>query len=163
MKLFVILGNQLFSPKYLLELGCTDVYMAEDFELCTSPKHHKLKLYLFLTAMREYKDELTQNGIKVHYQKLVKDKKTYIQNLDEYLKDKCDEINFFDIEDKPFESNFLLLKDKYKLLQHRSPMFLLTREEFRDYQGDKQNFRMASFYKFGRQKFNILLDEAKIP
>ena len=163
MKLFVILGNQLFSPKYLLELGCTDVYMAEDFELCTSPKHHKLKLYLFLTAMREYKDELTQNGIKVHYQKLVKDKKTYIQNLDKYLKDKCDEINFFDIEDKPFESNFLLLKDKYKLLQHRSPMFLLTREEFRDYQGDKQNFRMASFYKFGRQKFNILLDEAKDP
>ena len=42
-------------------------------------------------------------------------------------------------------------------------MFLLTREEFRDYQGDKQNFRMASFYKFGRQKFNILLDEAKDP
>ena len=106
MKLFVVLGNQLFNPKHLLELGCTDVYMAEDFELCTSPKHHKLKLYLFLTAMREYKDELIKNGIKVHYQKLVKDEKTYTKNLDKYLKDKCDEINFFDIEDKPFESSF---------------------------------------------------------
>ena len=74
--LFVILGNQLFHPKELKKLGCEEVFMAEDYGLCTYEKHHKLKLYLYLTSMREYKDELTQNGIKVHYQKLVKDKKT---------------------------------------------------------------------------------------
>ena len=27
---FVILGNQLFDPKYLKNFGCTDVFMAED-------------------------------------------------------------------------------------------------------------------------------------
>ena len=56
--LFLILGNQLFNPDELLEKGCTDVYMSEDFGLCTYQKHHKLKLYLFLTSMREYKDTL---------------------------------------------------------------------------------------------------------
>ena len=65
MNLFVIFGNQLFNPSYLKKLGCTDVYMAEDFGLCTYQKHHKLKLYMFLTAMREYKDELDAAGIHV--------------------------------------------------------------------------------------------------
>ena len=56
--IFVILGNQLFEPKLLQDLGCNKVFMAEDFDLCSYEKHHKLKLYLFLCAMREYKKEL---------------------------------------------------------------------------------------------------------
>jgi hypothetical protein len=55
---FVILGNQLFDPKYLKDQGCNEVFMAEDYGLCTYVNHHKLKIYLFLTAMREYWDEL---------------------------------------------------------------------------------------------------------
>ena len=68
--LFVILGNQLFHPKLLKEKGCTDVFMAEDFGLCTYAKHHKLKIYFFLCSMREYADELRTAGINVHYFKL---------------------------------------------------------------------------------------------
>ena len=68
--LFVILGNQLFHPKFLKEKGCTDVFMAEDFGLCTYVKHHKLKIYFFLCSMREYADELRDNGINVNYFKL---------------------------------------------------------------------------------------------
>ena len=69
-KLFVILGNQLFHPKELKKLGCEEVFMAEDYGLCTYEKHHKLKLYLYLTSMREYKDELEKASIKVNYFKL---------------------------------------------------------------------------------------------
>ena len=65
--LFLILGNQLFETKILKELGCTRVFMAEDFGLCTYEKHHKLKLYLFLTAMREYREELNFCDIAVDY------------------------------------------------------------------------------------------------
>ena len=57
-KFFVILGNQLFDPKILKKNKCNEVFMAEDYELCTYFKHHKLKLYLFLAGMREYRDEL---------------------------------------------------------------------------------------------------------
>ena len=65
--MFVILGNQLFEPKLLQDLGCNTVFMAEDFDLCSYEKHHKLKLYLFLCAMREYKKELESLGISVGY------------------------------------------------------------------------------------------------
>ena len=69
--LFIILGNQLFDPNILKSKNCTEVFMAEDFGLCTYQKHHKLKLYLFLVAMREYKDELEASGFKVHYLSLI--------------------------------------------------------------------------------------------
>ena len=164
MKLFVLLGNQLFNPKYLKNLGCTDVYMAEDFGLCTIHKHHKLKLYFFLTAMREYKDELKMSGINVHYRLLSDNGKSYIENLKEFLKNSFAEVNYFEIEDKPFESEFLHLKDEdYSLIEHKSPMFLFTREEFEEFHKGKQNFRMASFYKYGRTKFNVLLEKETDP
>ena len=61
MKLFLVLGNQLFNPKYLKEFTEHTFYMCEDYELCTFQKHHKLKILLFLSSMRSYRDELKQN------------------------------------------------------------------------------------------------------
>ena len=77
---FIILGNQLFDPQLLKDKGCELVFMAEDFGLCTYEKHHKLKIYLFLSAMREYKDELESFDIKVNYQKLDKKNKSYTES-----------------------------------------------------------------------------------
>ena len=73
-KTCVILGNQLFEPEILRANGFTHIYMAEDFGLCTYQKHHKKKIYLFLCAMREYRDELEQCGFEVSYFEL-KDRK----------------------------------------------------------------------------------------
>ena len=100
-KLFVIFGNQLFDPKILKEYGCKIVFMAEDFGLCTYEKHHKLKIYLFLCAMREYKDELQLIGIKVHYLKLDQRKKdlAYSDSLKEFvISNQIKTVNFFEIE-----------------------------------------------------------------
>ena len=107
---FVILGNQLFDPKYLKDLGCNDVFMAEDLGLCTYVRHHKLKIFLYLTAMREYSDELIGKDIKVNYFKLEarNDKKDYFEFLVDFLKKKkIHKINVFELEDKPFEKKFL--------------------------------------------------------
>ena len=41
--------------------------MAEDFGLTTYHKHHKLKILMFLWAMRQYRDELVENGYTVYY------------------------------------------------------------------------------------------------
>ena len=65
--LFLILGNQLFNPKYLKEFSGHTFYMAEDFGLCTFQKHHKLKILLFLSSMRSYRDELKSKKLKVIY------------------------------------------------------------------------------------------------
>ena len=59
MKLFLILGNQLFDTKYLKEYSEFTFYMSEDYGLCTFQKHHKLKILLFLSSMRSYRDDTT--------------------------------------------------------------------------------------------------------
>ena len=66
--LLVVLDNQLFDPIYLKNTQIDLVFMAEDFELCTFQKHHKLKILMFLIAMREYRDELESNKYKVVYE-----------------------------------------------------------------------------------------------
>ena len=87
-RFFVLFGNQLFNPKILKALNCNHVFMAEDYELCTYQKHHKLKIYLFLCSMREYRDELTKCGIRVTYFKLEdrSNKSNYLDFLCEFLK-----------------------------------------------------------------------------
>jgi deoxyribodipyrimidine photolyase-related protein len=166
--LFVIFGNQLFDPKILKEYDCKIVYMAEDYGLCTYEKHHKLKIYLFLCAMREYRDELQLNGIKVHYLRLDQRKKDlpYSDSLKEFvMSNQIKTINFFEIEDKPLEVEIVarLEKEKIAYKVHRSPMFMFSRQEFHEAVKDKKKFRMSSFYQLGRKKFNILLDENKKP
>ena len=71
MKLFFILGNQLFPPKYLDRFKNDHLFfMSEDHELCTYEKHHKLKILLFLSAMRSHLDHLKKNRFKVEYSRI---------------------------------------------------------------------------------------------
>ena len=68
MKLFFLLGNQLFSERYLEQFRKDHIfYMAEDYQLCTYEKHHKQKILLFLSAMRSHADKLKKNKYKIEY------------------------------------------------------------------------------------------------
>ena len=67
MKLFLLLGNQLFAPKYLNEFKDHIFYMAEDYDLCTFEKHHKHKILLFLSSMRSFSDELKSKNFNLIY------------------------------------------------------------------------------------------------
>ena len=71
MKLFFILGNQLFPLKYVDRYKKDHLfYMAEDYELCTYEKHHKQKILLFLSSMRSYTETLKNDGYKITYSKI---------------------------------------------------------------------------------------------
>ena len=71
MKLFFILGNQLFPLKYFDYFKNDHIFfMAEDYELCTYEKHHKLKILLFLSAMRSHLDCLKKINSKLNTPKL---------------------------------------------------------------------------------------------
>ena len=56
--LMVLLGNQLFSIEEIKKTKVDMIFMSEDYDLCTYEKHHKLKILMFLVAMREKSDEL---------------------------------------------------------------------------------------------------------
>ena len=71
MKLFFILGNQLFPLKYLDRFKKDHLFfMAEDKGLCTYEKHHKQKILLFLSSMRSYADILKKNKFQLNYIKI---------------------------------------------------------------------------------------------
>ena len=163
MKLFLILGNQLFSPKYLSDFKDHIFFMAEDYGLCTFEKHHKLKILLFLSSMRSFKDELKSKNFNVVYKDVNNDfKLSYEKKLEKTIKEKkIKEISFFEIEDKFFEKRILSLakNNSLKVNQVKSPMFLMERNEFKNYLSKNKRPFMANFYKIVRTKMNLLMNK----
>ncbi len=163
MKLFFILGNQLFPLKYITRFKNDHLFfMAEDLGLCTYEKHHKQKILLFLSAMRSYHDNLRKNKCKIEYQSIENNlfKLDYTEKLKKIIKSKkIREITSFEIEDKFFEKKIKKFFKKEKIIWNiiQTPMFLNSRDEFKNYlQKTKKPF-MATFYKDVRKKSGILM------
>ena len=163
MKLFFLLGNQLFSEKYLEKYRKDHFFfMAEDYQLCTYEKHHKQKILLFLSCMRSHADRLKKNKFKLEYSS-IEDKSfklDYTEKLKKIIKaKKIKEISSFEIEDKFFENkiNNFLKKEKIKWNIIQTPMFLNSREKFKDYLSKSKKPFMAVFYKETRRDLNILM------
>ena len=132
MKLFLLLGNQLFSPKYLNDFKDHTFFMAEDYGLCTFEKHHKLKILLFLSSMRSFKDEIKSKNFNIIYKDINKDfKLSYEKKLEKIIKEKkIKELSFFEIEDKFFERKIINIakNNSLQVNQIKSPMFLIGRD-----------------------------------
>ena len=110
-QLFIVLGNQLFHPKYFANYKSSTFFLAEDFGLCTYEKHHKQKILYFLSAMRSFKEELQQLGFKIIYKSIEDNdfKIDYIKKLNQTIKEKkINQVSLFEIEDKPFEKKLSL-------------------------------------------------------
>ena len=163
MKLLFILGNQLFPLKNIARFKNDHlIFMAEDYELCTYEKHHKLKILLFLSAMRSYADNLKQNKFRIEYTKInsADFKKDYFDKIKKIIKSKkITEITSFEIEDKFFERKVekFIKKNNLKWNKIQSPMFLNSREEFNNYLSKNKKPFMATFYKNTRLNLNILM------
>ena len=163
MKLFFILGNQLFPTKYIDRFKKDHTFfMAEDKGLCTYEKHHKQKILLFLSSMRSYADSLKKNKFKLEYSK-IEDKEfseDYLKKLKKIItQKKIKEVSSFEIEDKPFEQKISMFFKKEKIEWNilQTPMFLNSREEFKKYLGNSKKPFMATFYKEVRKKSGILM------
>ena len=161
--LLVLLGNHLFPTEDIIKVNADKIFMAEDFGLCTYEKHHKLKILMFLTAMREKRDELNKFNLNVDYWDINHPKfnKTFEEKLASYINSrKITKIKIFEIEDKAFESRMkAFAKSQKKVLEIiTSPMFLVTRKEFSIFKDKSKNLLMANFYKEMRKRYKVLLD-----
>lgn len=163
-KLNLILGNHLFDYKHFKKLS-NDVFMCEDYSLCTHFKYHKHKIIHFLASMRDFRDYLLKKGKVVHYVEL-DIKKSFFDELEHFiLKNKITDVEFYEVEDKFFEADLFKFLEKINInrIVLKNPMFLCTREEFKSWLGNSKNPLMNNFYKNQRLKFEILLDPYKKP
>ena len=163
MKLFFILGNQLFPLKYLDRFKKDHLFfMAEDQELCTYQKHHKHKILLFLSSMRSYAESLQKNKFKTEYLRIEEKefKEDYLKKLKNIIiTKKITEVSSFEIEDKFFEKKILQFFNKEKINWNviQTPMFLNSRDYFKNYLNKSKKPFMATFYKEVRKKSGILM------
>ena len=161
----LILGNQLFPIQRQNIEEDETVFMCEDSGLCTYEKHHKSKIALFFNAMRSFRDSLEAANIDcIYYDFNNKFEDSYIKKLSSEIKDNnfsC--IRFFEIEDKPFENEIMqMISDldiKCEVLN--TPMFLDSRESFKDFVGDKKFLLQANYYKKARKEMDILIENDK--
>ena len=164
-QLFLILGNQLFSMDNLKKYKNSTFFMCEDLGLCSNKKHHKLKLILFLSSMRSYAEILRKEQYKLKYYDLSnKFEVPYEKKLEKYIvKNRFKELISFEIEDKFFEKKIYKLVKKIKINWKiiKSPMFLTSRAEFKEFLENSKKPMMVNFYKVSRKKNNILIVDGK--
>ena len=163
--LLIILGNQLFPIEEIKRTKIKKVFMKEDLGLCTNYRHHKLKIFFFLSSMRQYRDYLLENGYEVIYHSI--DDQSFdvdfLKTLDQEIKENSiSDLGYFEIEDDEFNDKFksFLKEKKIKTNEFQSPMFLCSKTEFKDFFGNK-SLRMVSFYQMMRKKYDLLMDGDK--
>ena len=166
--LLIVLGNQLFPVGLIRSVNADAIYMAEDLGLCTYEKHHKLKILMFLAAMREKRDELLAAGLSVNYMDI--EQTTFVQSYESKLADcisahQITHLTMFEIEDKDFERRIFAFaaSQNIALTILPSPMFVLSRQDFADFSHSAKTLRMGNFYKVVRKRLNLLLDEHQQP
>ena len=161
--MLVILGNQLFPPRYLPPPDEGPVFMAEDVGLCTYVKHHQQKIVLFLAAMRSYADALKSAGYDLVYHELDAAKPaSYEDKLGAALQARgVTQIRHFEIEDKPMERRLVEFAKHHRLQRTEltSPMFVCTRDTFASFANEKSRLLMGDFYKQQRRSLGVLIED----
>lgn len=160
--LTVVLGNQLFDYKHYKDLSL-DFFMCEDHELCTHFKYHKHKIIHFLSSMRIFSEELEKKGKHVFYKKYA-EKPHFLKELEGLIqKNKYKIVNIYEIEDKFFEQKLIELFSDLgiKVNYLKSPMFLTSRDEFKQYLKKNKKPFMNSFYILQRKKLGLLMEDDK--
>ncbi len=162
----IILGNQLFPLGDIKKNVDKNIFMAESIDLASHFKYHQQKILFYFTAMRDFRDELLKEKFKINYDPFTDKtkKKSFTDKLNDYLKkNKFTEVKIFEIEDHFFDRELtsFLEKKKLKITVIPSPMFLTTREEFKEYLGSVKRPFMKTFYERQRRKHNILVRDGK--
>ena len=141
--------------------------MAEDHELCTHFKYHKHKILLFLIAMRRYRDDLISKDYDVTYRELpdqAGEESSFLSVLKLFIKkQKIETLTLYEIEDKFFENKIIALARQLEieLVIKKSPLFIVSRQDFKDYLEEVKSPFMKTFYEMWRRKTQILMEGDK--
>lgn len=128
--MFVILPNQLFDISFLDK---TEKYVLyEHPHFFTRMNFNKKKLLLHRASMREYYKYLKRHNVKCTYVNFKGNIKSCRKMFD------------------PVEK----IRVGAQLIE--SPNFLLRRQDYEEYKSKSSNFFFAGFYKFCKQKLNLL-------
>jgi len=167
--LVLVLGDQLNEDSSAFdgfEAKRDAVWMAEVREESTHAWSHKVRIAVFLAAMRHFRSALEERGIRVHYRNL-----DDAGNLNSFKAELSKTIRELEPESLIVtEPGEWRVREDLKAAANEAGVpleirtdrhFLCTTEEFAAYARDKKQLRMEFFYREMREKYASLMQAGK--
>ena len=155
----IIFPHQLFEENPSISKK-RKIILVEEMLFFNQFKFHKQKLVFHRASMKFYEKHLRNQSYNIDYFE-ANDKIADIRKLVKKLKeDGISEIHFTEVTDNWLEKRLRKSAEKYSLnlIEYKSPLFLNSREELKDWFGSSKKFLHAQFYIDQRKKRNILLN-----
>ena len=157
-----ILGDQLYSTQEALQ-SCNnpseaEIIFIESYSHIKQLRYHKQKLVLIWSSMRHFALYLRQQGYSVTY-KITEDFQTPL--LTWVKENQIDELRIMTPNDKPFLQIIENLKLPCDINLLPNNQFLWSAEEFHNWAKNRKRLLMEDFYREGRKRFDILMEDDK--
>lgn len=164
MRLIWILGDQLLPDHPLLSSPAKDrcVGMIESAPRAGHLHYHQQKLTLLYAAMRHHAASLKMSGHRVLYRRLTDGARQdgYPEVLKAWIQEhQITEIHLLDPNEYDTAQSLSALSKKLgiSIQTHRSPQFLVPREDFAAWAKGKKHLLMEAHYRRLRAEKNILM------
>jgi len=149
-----VLGDQLnrnVGPLADRMPGDCRVLMVESASKAGSKRWHRQRLHLVLSAMRHFAAELRNEGFDVDYR--------HAPTLGAGLEAHTAE---FQVERvvamEPMSWDGRSMLERHQVSVVRNEQFLCHHQEFAQWAGDRKSFKMEDFYRWQRERLDVLMD-----
>lgn len=168
--ILLILPNQLYLQHPGLKLKPSSIVLLEDSLFFGDPRctknFHKQKLWLHRATMKRYEAKLQDEGYATHYMDYDAEKPLLIDQLSQVIQRERAAVGKLCVVDP---TDFVLKKrivaacERLKLECEflPSPGFINGAEENQEYRRGKKRWFMADFYKWQRQRLDVLIEEGE--
>ena len=140
------------------------VFMAEVPEEFRRERSHKVRIACFVSAMRHFREQLQQDGLRVFYRDMdeVGDESTFVDELKQAVqkivpeKIVCTRPGCYDVlvdlrrSAREMDIALEMVSDDH---------FLCSLDWFEDYRADRKSLRQEYFYREMRKMHDVLMDE----
>jgi len=154
----LIFPHQLYEHHPAIAKG-RKIILIEEWLFFRQYSFHKLKLILHRSSMKRYQEWLVNRGFEVQYIESV-NPLSDIRNLIPSLAKNNLQIHYTDTVDNWLEKRINTAANQYGILlkKYHTQNFLNKMQDVNDYFDKKQTYFQTDFYKWQRQKRNILVE-----
>ncbi len=160
----ILFPHQLFEDNILIS-KCNTIYLIEEFLFFKQYKFHKRKIAFHRASMKFYENYLQSRQIEVVYIES-QNELSDIRKLPLYLKSiGVHSLEYIDPTDDWLEKRIIhtCKTNQIELHRHQNPSFLNSGDENEAFFRKRKRMFQTDFYKYQRQKNNILVDHHQNP
>ncbi|MDP4684537.1 MAG: cryptochrome/photolyase family protein [Crocinitomicaceae bacterium] len=164
MSIGILFPHQLFEQNSIVS-NCETIYLVEEYLFFKQYNFHKQKLAFHRASMKFYADFLKNKGVEVVYIEANDERADIRKLLHDLSVNGITAFEYMDTSDCWLEKRISEVSAQLKLsvLKHATLLFMNTSEELSVYFAGKKRLFQTDFYKFQRQKRNLLLEQDNKP